>query len=101
MTKYTDLDIRGQRASEAAARGEASGMTREQFIAGYCERSNITWEKLSDWRDAVPCRCEEKECEGWAMVSKGLSGLDLSLETHIWPDDAALLAAVPDEAPTE
>lgn len=45
-------------------------MTREEFIAGYCECSNVTWEWLSQRRDARPCHCGEPGCEGWAMVSR-------------------------------
>ena len=44
-------------------------MTREEFIAGYCERSGVTWEWLSTSRNARPCNCREEGCDGWAMVS--------------------------------
>jgi hypothetical protein len=42
-------------------------MTRDEFIAGYCERSGVTWEWLSQRRTAIPCDCGEPECEGWQM----------------------------------
>lgn len=45
-------------------------MTREEFIEGYCKRSRITWEWLSKYRDAVPCDCGERGCEGWQMTPK-------------------------------
>ena len=45
-------------------------MTREEFIASYCQRANTTWERLSERRDCVPCDCGERECEGWKMVPK-------------------------------
>ena len=45
-------------------------MTREEFISAYCQRSNITWERLSERRDCVPCDCGEPQCEGWKMVPK-------------------------------
>ena len=51
-------------------------MTREEFVAGYMARSEI-----ADWKldgdlvtfagcqnYALPCRCGEKGCAGWAMV---------------------------------
>lgn len=44
-------------------------MTKEEFIAGYCERSKIPWETLSEWMVALPCFCGEPSCEGWAMVT--------------------------------
>jgi hypothetical protein len=43
---------------------------REQFIAGYCERSGVTWEELSKTQIAERCDCGEEGCAGWAMVSK-------------------------------
>lgn len=45
-------------------------MTKEQFIAAYCERSNVTWEWLSKYRTALPCACGEYGCEGWQMVPR-------------------------------
>lgn len=45
-------------------------MTREEFIAGYCERSDILWAELSEWRAAVPCDCGDESCDGWGMVPK-------------------------------
>lgn len=46
-------------------------MTQTEFIKGYCERSKITEEKLNALGEfAVICNCEDKSCEGWAMVSK-------------------------------
>lgn len=43
-------------------------MTREEFIAAYCRRSDVQWEWLRQYRDAIPCNCGEPECEGWQMV---------------------------------
>ena len=45
-------------------------MTKEEFIAGYCERSGVTWEELSQWAMVLPCGCEEDGCRGWVMVEK-------------------------------
>lgn len=47
-------------------------MTREEFIAGYCARSNITWEWLSQYRKVLSCDCGTDDCDGWAMVPKEL-----------------------------
>ncbi len=44
-------------------------MTKDEFIAGYCERSKVTWESLSKYKVALPCACNEDYCDGWAMVS--------------------------------
>lgn len=43
-------------------------MTREEFIAGYCARSGVTWEWLSQYRKVLPCECGEDICDGWAML---------------------------------
>jgi Papain family cysteine protease len=43
-------------------------ITQQEFIDGYCKRSNVTWEKLSQTRVALPCRCDDPTCDGWAMV---------------------------------
>ncbi len=52
-------------------------MTREQFIARYCDESNIKAEDRTATgfrrgnyeRVAIPCDCGEDGCEGWQMVS--------------------------------
>jgi hypothetical protein len=43
-------------------------MTKQEFIDGYCARTNIPWERLSLRRVALPCGCGEEGCEGWAMI---------------------------------
>ena len=43
-------------------------MTREEFIAAYCERSGVSWDFLASWRKAVPCDCGSDLCEGWALI---------------------------------
>ena len=58
-------------------------MTREEFIQGYCERSNVTWDELSKFRAAIPCDCGEEGCHGWQMVSKSYlvdNGIDFGEE---------------------
>lgn len=44
-------------------------LTRDEFIAAYCERSNITREVYDRQFVALPCGCEEEGCNGWATVS--------------------------------
>lgn len=44
-------------------------MTRDEFIADYCERSGVTWEKLQACGlDAYPCLCDSWHCKGWQMT---------------------------------
>lgn len=44
-------------------------MTKEEFIAGYCQRSKIIEEQLNDLNlVALPCACGAEGCEGWAMI---------------------------------
>ena len=45
-------------------------MTKEEFIEGYCNRSKVTWEWLSQFQNAIPCDCGEDGCNGWQMVHK-------------------------------
>ena len=54
-------------------------MTKEEFIAGYCERSQITWEELQPFQVALPCSCGDESCCGWAMVSNN----PLSVQSHM------------------
>lgn len=65
-------------------------MTKEEFIAGYCERSGVTWKYLSQRKVALPCECDSDLCEGWAMVSNNPA----SIETHM-----ELYAPKQDETP--
>lgn len=58
-------------------------MTREEFVEGYMSRSELLPYTLDgelvtysqgDYRwvqHALECRCEEAECEGWAMIQVG------------------------------
>ena len=54
----------------AGGSGGWNGVTRDEFIAGYCERSGLTWEWLQKYKAAVVCSCGEAVCHGWAMVPK-------------------------------
>ena len=45
-------------------------MTQSEFIKEYCEKSNITEEKLNkSGQFAIPCVCDDKDCNGWAMIT--------------------------------
>ena len=53
-------------------------MTRDEFIDGYMQRSNLDPAlRLDDGYDvpgyipriALPCSCGGEECEGWAMIA--------------------------------
>jgi hypothetical protein len=54
-------------------------MTKDEFIAGYCERSHVEWQELQRSQVALPCACGDKSCCGWAMVSNNR----LSVQTHM------------------
>jgi hypothetical protein len=45
-------------------------MTKEEFIEGHCQRSNITREQYDEHLVAIPCDCGEDLCEGWASHSR-------------------------------
>lgn len=45
-------------------------MKKEEFEAGYCERSNITRFYYDKWFITLPCACDYEGCKGWAAVSK-------------------------------
>jgi hypothetical protein len=48
--------------------GERKVITREEFEAGYAERSGVTVGWLHEHgRYAEPCDCRSGECTGWAM----------------------------------
>ena len=43
-------------------------MSKEDFEAMYCGRSNITRERYKQWFITLSCACDYKECKGWAAV---------------------------------
>lgn len=43
-------------------------MTRDEFEAGYCERSEITVAEFRQIKVTLPCACQEPGCEGWAAI---------------------------------
>ena len=46
-------------------------MNQSEFIKQYCEKSNISEERLNELGQfAVACDCFEGSCKGWAMVSR-------------------------------
>ena len=54
-------------------------MTKEEFIAGYCQRSSISWDELGKYLVAMPCACGNEGCSGWAMVHND----DESIRHHL------------------
>jgi len=44
-------------------------MTKQEFIDGYCKRSNISWDELKETQVVLPCNCGEDVCDGWAMIT--------------------------------
>jgi hypothetical protein len=86
-------------------------MTREEFVQGYMARSKMTGWRLEgdlvhiseNWKMyALPCRCGEDGCEGWAMVTPTMRGWhlyqntdDVSLEEGEAMDEAAMEAERP------
>jgi hypothetical protein len=61
-------------------------MTKDEFIADYCERSRIPWEKLQQYKTCLPCECGESCCTGWAMIPNE----EGAIRTHLFfhgPDE--------------
>jgi len=44
-------------------------MTKEEFIAIYCENSDMRRETYDEHFVALPCRCGEGKCKGWVTIS--------------------------------
>ena len=62
-------------------------MTRDEFIDGYCARSNITRAQMKEFGFmAVPCDCGEESCQGWAMIHNDnpVYGTEGYYEGSIW-----------------
>ena len=45
-------------------------MSKEEFVARYAARSNVSEEWLLERCEAFPCDCGEDTCQGWQMVNK-------------------------------
>jgi len=44
-------------------------MTQSEFIKLYCKNSGVTEKELNKRKlFAMPCKCDSKDCKGWAMV---------------------------------
>lgn len=80
-------------------------MTKDEFIAGYCERSGITPETFDLYGKAVPCDCGEGVCQGWAYDTGGFSTHSVllvgmpsaSIGIPLNPGDLVISAAGPRE----
>lgn len=57
-------------------------LTQSEFIKSYCDKSNITEQKLNEMGlFAVPCECEDKTCKGWVMIKK--EGLQAHIDLYL------------------
>ena len=54
-------------------------MNKEQFIEYYFEGSEELKEEMLSEMIAMPCKCHDPECKGWAMVNNN----ELSINAHI------------------
>lgn len=63
-------------------------MTKDEFIASYCERSGITRERFDRTDVALPCACQYEDCEGWAAVSN--NALSIKNHTELYSPEPAL-----------
>lgn len=45
-------------------------MNKEEFYQFYANNSGIPVSNVKHLLDAIPCDCEEKDCQGWQMVKK-------------------------------
>lgn len=49
-------------------------MTADEFERAYCERSGMTVEAMhAHGRRARPCLCDYTGCDGWQMISDGMT----------------------------
>lgn len=53
-------------------------MNKNDFINNYCNKSNISSDKLNETQVVLPCKCGDESCEGWAVVSNN----PLSIKAH-------------------
>ena len=46
-------------------------MTQSEFIKSYGHNSKMTEKRMNELGlFAIPCECEDENCNGWAMISK-------------------------------
>jgi hypothetical protein len=71
-------------------------MTRDEFIAAYCDGSGQTWLQLQAILSAVPCACGAPLCRGWRMVARphSLDEPAAAAEPAAEPTATTALAAV-------
>lgn len=56
-------------------------MLQTDFIRQYCKNSSITEKELNQLGlFAIPCDCDDKECQGWAMITRE------NIEGHVKTD---------------
>jgi len=57
-------------------------MTKDDFIARYCERSCITKDFFDKHLVAIECACDADNCQGWAAVSNDPERIKIHLELY-------------------
>jgi len=55
-------------------------ITQSEFIKSYCEKSKYTEKELNKLGlFAIPCSCGDKDCVGWAMITKANANSHIDL----------------------
>lgn len=57
-------------------------MTKEEFLNGYSQWSNIPRKYLLKDMVALPCACGDDECQGWAMVRNDPEMIAIHMELY-------------------
>lgn len=57
-------------------------MTREEFVQGYCERSQLSLQSFRQRFVALACACEASNCPGWAVVQNEQQAIDRHNELY-------------------
>lgn len=66
-------------------------ITKNEFVAAYASRSQLSVAEILDLLRPEPCDCGEEGCQGWQMVSKKLSPHDfppgVSMDAELLPQE--------------
>lgn len=58
-------------------------MLKEEFVSGYCERSNISKEFFNEYMVAMECDCGDEDCPKFAAISKNHISIQSHKELHM------------------
>ncbi len=47
----------------------SQAISKDEFIASYCTKSGFSLDIFAKYFVALPCRCGDDSCHGWAAVS--------------------------------